>query len=182
MQHRLINIFLIVLLAAVCIFLTVNLMILYRNSAHLPAEASNSIVSILASENIRISPSIISTKRESGTVYVCSSEDYSHTVAQLLGNSRVKYEYIIPDGSIYILENSARLDFGSNFSFSFSHDGSEGSVHDVNAILEQADEVKGENRQQVEKAVADFLDSGSRKFNTSGINIVTEVKKVVESG
>ena len=172
MQHRPINIFLIVLLAAVCIFLTVNLLLLYRNSAYLPAEASDSIVSILASENIRVSPSIIPTKRESGTVYVCSSEDYSHTVAQLLGNSRVKYEYIIPDGSIYILENNARFDFGSNFSFSFSLDGSEGSVHNVNAILEQADEVKGEIRQQIEKYVVDFLDSGSRKFDTPNINNV----------
>jgi len=182
MQHRQINLFLIVLLGAVCVFMTFNLIILYRNSAYLPDEAADSIVSILASDNIRISPSIIPTKRERGTVYVCSSEDYSRTVAQLLGNSRVKYEYIIPDGSIFVLENNTRLDFGSDFSFRFSLDGSESALYDVNEIFDLAEETNAQIRGEIENTVVDFLDSGSRKFDTANISIVTVVESVVERG
>jgi len=182
MQHRYINLFLIILLTAACVFMTVNLIVLYRESSYLPDTTVDSIISVLASENIRISPSIIPTKRERSTVYVCSSEDYSRTVAQLLGKSDAAAEYIIPSGSILVLKNGARIEFGDDFSFRFSLNGSDYSVHDVYAILEQADEAAGDVRAKISETVIDFLDSGSREFDTSNMSIVTVVESVVESG
>ena len=180
MQHRQINIFLMILLSSAIVFMSVNLIRLYRNSAYLPEETVDSIVSVLARDNIRISPSIIPTKLERGTVYVCSSEDYSKTVAQLLGNSKAKAEYIIPDGSILILENGARVSFGNNFSFRFSLDGSPQSVYDTSSVFENAAEPDTKTRENIAKIVMDFLDSGSRQFDTSNMSIVTVVESVAE--
>lgn len=173
--------FLSILLAAVCIFMTVNLITIYRKSAYLPAETADSIVSILAGDNIRIDPDIIPTKRENGTVYVCNSADYNRTVAQLLGNSESKAEYATPDGSLIVLENGAMVEFGGSFSFRYSSEGD--SFTDVFSVIGQADvadEKISSKISDISDIVVGFLDSGSREFDTSNIDIVTVVESVQE--
>lgn len=178
MQHKHITLFLSVLLAAVCIFMTVNLIMIYKESAYLPDETVDSIVSILAGDNIRIDPDIIPTKRENGTVYVCNSADYNRTVAQLLGNSVSKAEYAIPDGSLIVLENGAMVEFGGSFSFRYSAEGN--SFGDVFSANDLTDVANGEIFTDVADTVVEFLDSGSREFDTSNIDIVTVVESVRE--
>ena len=176
MQHKHITLFLSVLLAAVCIFMTVNLITIYRKSAYLPAETTDSIVSILAKDNIRINPDIIPTKRKNGTVYVCDSADYNRTVAQLLGDSNAKAEYAIPDGSLIVLENGAMIEFGSSFSFRYTSEGdSFRDAFSVSGLTYVADE---QVHAEISGIVVDFLDSGSREFDTSNIDIVTVVESV----
>ena len=180
MQHKHINLFLIILLSAACVFMTVNLVILYDKSTHLPNETVNSIVSILSENNIRIDPEIIPTKRTSGTVYVCNSGDYKLTVAQLLGQSIVESEYSIPNGSIIILDNGARFEFGDNFEFNYALDGSNDDPDDLAYVMAHASPVYGDLKEEISKIVIDFLDRGSREFDTTGMSIVTVVENITE--
>ncbi|MBQ4354748.1 MAG: hypothetical protein IJC71_07620 [Clostridia bacterium] len=183
MQHRNLTILLSCLLAAVCIFLAVNLFTLLYNTSHLPEETIENIVSILADSNIRIAPDIISARREHGTVYVCNSGDYNRTVAQLLGKSTVTSAYIIPDGEILFLSNGARCTFGENFSFHYNVNGD--SAEDVFAPSPSASftQISEEKKKEITGIVVDFLDSGSREFESGGnMNIVTGVENIWENG
>ena len=123
MQHKKIMTVLIVILALACLIVGISLVILHHRNEELPAASVEHLLAVLEKERIHVDPALISTKRQTGRVYVCDSDDYNHTVASLLGGSERKAAYVIPDGEIVLLKNGARIDFSEDFSFHYYKDG-----------------------------------------------------------
>lgn len=182
MQHKHINPFLIILLAAACVFMAVNLIVMRYSTAHIPDSAVQDVVSILAEDHIRIDPALITTQQANGTVYVCDSVNYNETVARLLSQSEAEAAYVIPDGEILIMENGARLEFGQSFSFLYDKNGEGSKVPDYFDPSLSSSPVNEEKRMEISAIAAAFLDSGSGEFDSSAnISIVTSAETVWEN-
>lgn len=182
MQHKNLVIVLALILAAACVILSVNLLSLYRTASYLPSESVQDIVQLLADDNIRIDPNIISTKRETGIVYVCNSGDYNRTVSELLGGSSVASSYVIPNGELLILENGARFVFSSGFAFRYDKDGTADENPNQFDLSLSAEHVSAAKKEEIAEIVVEFLDSGSREFDSNiHMSIVTVVETVWEN-
>ncbi|MBE6541156.1 MAG: hypothetical protein E7672_01775 [Ruminococcaceae bacterium] len=174
---------LICILALSCVVLTVCLVALNREVNYLPSESIDDIVEILSEENIMIDRNIISSKREHGTVYVCNSGNYSQTVATFLGEDSVHSVYVIPDGEIVILNNGAKFEFGENYSFKYYRSGEDsGYTPSLSTLSQTADHVSGEKREEIAEIAKEFIERGSREFETkSKVRIETVVDNIWEN-
>ena len=139
-----------------------------RSRDYLPESAVDDIVKVLAESDIRIDPSLVSARRRTAEVYVCNSGDYNHTVAALLADSPVKDAYVVPDGEILVMENGARVEFGSDFSFRYRADGGEIGEIPAPDYTKQPAELSEAGRARLEEAATAFLDRGSRAFANAG--------------
>ncbi len=110
-----------VLLAA-SVFLGVYFFVMYRNINYLPEEGLDDLCEILASDGILLDKGIVPLKKETGTVYVCDSEEYGVRVAGQLGESEIKYRFAVPDGEMILLQNGVLLAFGEDFFFRYRLD------------------------------------------------------------
>jgi len=122
-------------------------------------------------------------KRESGIVYICSSDGYSEMVAERLGNSDIKYRFSVPDGETLVLYSGALLKFTSGFSFRYLAD------HTVTYTDGDFTEKDTDGMRKLtpggvetaETAVREFLEKGSSGFDEQDqLNIVTEIRAVYE--
>ena len=181
MQHNRIFLALTCVLAAACLILSVSLFRAHRSMEYLPDSTVDDMVRILEQSDIRIDPAIISTKREKGTVYVCDSADYSKNVAELVGGSPLKALYTVPEGEILILENGARFDFGSDFSFRYYRDGKNAESAQTFAFGSLTGQLSEGKRGEVAEVVREFLERGSLKFEGAAqVEVLTEAEYIWE--
>ena len=183
MEQKKILVFLAFVLAVSCVVLSLMLVSVTESRDYLPESSVDDITAILAESNIKVDGSLISTRRRSATVYVCNSGDYNHTVAALLADSSIEKAYLIPDGEILMMENGARLEFGSDFSFRYRADGE--APGEIPPLLpDRLDAgLSEEGKAQITSIVTRFLARGSRSFESGGsINAVTMVGSIQESG
>lgn len=183
MEHKkILNVLLTVLVLSVAIVLSVILK-LRREIYYLPESSADDIVKVLADSNIYVDRGMISTKKERGSVYVCSSGSYSETVAALLSDSRIKYDFALPDGEMLVMEDYSRFEFGSGFTFRYSKDGEFESILDTVTAEDFSERPSAAKIEEVSSAVIEFMEKGSREFEVGGsMNIVTSVERVWESG
>lgn len=173
---------LICILVISCIVLGVCLFSLNREVNYLPEKSIDDIVAILAENDITIDPGIISAKREKGTVYVCNSGNYSQTVAELLGGSGVKDVYRIPDGEIITMYNGAEFEFGSSYAFKYRRYGESDVTPNISSLSQIADHVSEKKRGEIAEIAEEFIDRGSREFESgSKVPVETVVEDVWEN-
>ncbi len=154
-----------VILTVACLIVAGLLVSVRRDVAYVPEEAVDNLVEILASSGIVIDPDLVSTKRETGTVYVFDSDNYNRTVSELLSGSVVKDTYAVPDGELLVLENGDRCEYGSNFTFRYrAADADEFSptIVDLRYYAERKTEAEAGT---AAAAVRTFLGNGSRSFD-----------------
>ena len=181
MQHRKIMTVLIAILALACLIVGISLVILHHRNEELPAASVEHLLTVLEKERIRVDPALISTKRQTGRVYVCDSGDYNRTVAALLGGSEQKAAYVIPDGEIVLLKNGARIDFSRDFSFHYYQNGAPLSA-DTFDLEKQSATVSEQKREEICDTVTRFLDRGSRSFaDAEKMNLETAVDTIWEN-
>lgn len=173
---------LICILVISCTVLGVCLVSLNREVNYLPEKSIDDIVALLAENGITIDPDIISAKREKGTVYVCNSGNYSETVAELLGGSGVKAVYQIPDGEIVTLYNGAKFEFGSSYAFRYSGNGESDVTPNISSLSQTADHVSEKKRDEIAAIAEEFIDRGSREFESgSKVSVETVVGDIWEN-
>ena len=168
MESRRVAAILIVILAASCLILASILRGILREGSVLPDSAAEDLALTLREAGIEADPSLLSDKsgfRETASVYVLDSEDYDVTVASLLSGSRPSKTYATPDGGILLMENGARVEFGADFSFRYSADGSEVDAYRVFDLTPPAASLSEERIRRVTEIVTDFLEAGSRSFS-----------------
>ncbi len=181
MEHKRIIPVLICLLALSCAVLGIILYGLSRDANYLPEESIDTLIQVLDENGIRIDPEIISAKIDTGTVYLNESEDYRTTVATRLSDSEVKTAYGTPDGVIMLTEAGHMLTFGSNFSFSYHADGVRRDIPDLWDGTYLSGHLSETRYREIAKIAADFLDKGSRAFDTEGkISVVTSADNILE--
>ncbi len=183
MERRRIIPVLFAVLVAAALFLGVYFIVMYRNIYYLPEEALEDLCGILEKDGIYVDGEIIPLKRETGTIYVCDSEEYNAKVALQLGESNIKYQFATPDGELILLHNDAQCEFSSGFSFRYladravsytdgTFDASETSTLRLLPLGETA---------AVRETVREFLERGSSGFDRRDqLDIVTEFKNVYE--
>ncbi len=181
MRHNRIIIFLSCILAVSCVIMMLTIASIYKKSNYLPESAIVDIVNVLAADNIFIDPEIVSTKLERGTVYVCASEEYNSTVAELIGNGKVKSVYAVPNGEIIILASGERFEFYENFSFRYLKNETSADMQNSFTVSE-SDEVDSENfDDETIMTVKEFLESGSAEFlGGDKLGIITEINGMWE--
>ncbi len=154
-----------VILTVACLIVGGLLFGVRRDIAYVPDEAVDSLVEILSSAGITVDPDLISTKRETGTVYVFDSDNYNRTVSELLSNSTVKDTYALPDGELLVLENGDRCEYGSDFTFRYRAEGADEFSPNIIDLRYYATRRTEEERESVAEAVRTFLGNGSRSFD-----------------
>ena len=176
MEHRKVMPVLIAILAAACAVLVVLIVTVYRRQNYIPDDTVGSIVSLLDSEGIGIDEGLIEKKKSTGTVYVCSPEEYDRTIAVLLSQSEVKTSYLTPGGEIIITESGSLISFEGDFKIRYERDRNDESLRG---------EVVGEIPRDSEAwndaaaAAVDFIARGSRDFgNEENVILETEVMSV----
>ena len=181
MQHNRIFWALTVVLTAACVILGLSLVRARRSAEYLPDSAVSDLIRLLEEADIHVDPSVVSTRRERGTVYVCGSDDYSRNVAELVGGSPVRVRYTIPDGEILLLENGARFDFGSDFSFRYSRNGNAPGQTGVMALNGEQEPLSDRRRGEIANTVCAFLERGSRNFvGAAQVEVLTEAETIWE--
>ncbi len=181
MEHKRIVPVLLGLLTVSCLVLGVILFALDRKTNYLPEESIESLIAILDGDGIKIDPEIISGKVEQGTVYLSASEDYHSTVAALLGEEDVKATYGTPGGKIMVMNSGAMFDFGENFAFSYYADGEPNDFPDLWNGTYMSGHLSDAKYKEISKIAADFLDKGSRGFDTDGkMSVVTVADNILE--
>jgi hypothetical protein len=161
--------------------LALTLSSIHNKSNRLPESSIDDIVNILAEDDIHIDREIISTKIESGRVYVCDPGEYNNKAAEALGGEKVFASYTVPGGEIVVLMSGARFEFYENFEFRYSLDEEkknlldEFNLSDANQILNSGAVT------HIGKIVCDFLERGNReKDSTNDAGIVTKVNGIWE--
>ena len=165
MQIRRVLAVLAALLALSCLVLGMILSDMRREGSTLPDSAVRDIVASLEEAGITADPSLVSGKRETATVYVMDSDDYAVTVASLLAGSAPEKTYAVPDGTIFLMENGARLDFGEDFSFRYSRSGERVDDFRVFDLTPPVVMLSEERQEAVAGIVSAFLDAGSGAFS-----------------
>ena len=182
MEHKKILSVLASVLAVACVICAVILISVYKKNNYIPDEAVNNIVEILSSSGIEIDGDIIPTRRESGKVYICGSDGYNENVTRLLLGEEIVSTYATPDGEIILTGSGGLLEFGKNFYFRYSSDGEKRTVPDAKDMSAYG-KTETAFRENIIKAVTDFLDSGSREFSLSRqIRVETKVERISEIG
>lgn len=164
MENNRIMRFLAVILLIACGIVAVTLVRIRYDMDYVPAEAVEDLVAVMKRDGIRIDRSIISRKRENGSVYVFDSEGYTETVAELLSGSAVKESYAVPDGELVILENGDRCEFGENFTFRYEAKNADSFSPNIVDLRRYANPRLPEEAGLAAEAVQTFLADGSRAF------------------
>ena len=178
MEHKRIIPVLICVLAAACAVLVLILISVSAGISTLPDSAVDDMITLLEKDGIHVSRDLISTKRLSGTVYVCDSPEYNRTVAEQLNGSGVISAYAIPDGEVMIMAGGARFEFGSNFTFRYFRNGNPTDspvIFDIDGLQTQISENK---RADIASTVVRFLDQGNGEFED--LNVLTSVDSIWE--
>ncbi len=167
------------LLAAACVIVTVILVSVNRKINYLPSSSVDDIVSVLAKNDIIVSPDIIETKRETGDVFLFDSNEYSETVVRALGGGTSE-RFVTPTGEIFLLEDGQLFEFGGDFYFRYSSDGEKYEFPTEGTLVYPSTEDSRETDKMIDAAVR-FIDRGSREFaKTEKISIVTAVDMIYE--
>lgn len=181
MEHKRILPILAGILAVSCLVLGFILGALNRKTNYLPDSSVDSLVSILAEDNISLDRSIISTKLSDGAVYLCASEDYEKTVAELLDGDEVEATYVVPDGQIITMEDGALFIFGEDFSFEYHKDGVAGEIPNLLDNTYLTGHLNEKKYAEISSIATEFLDKGSREFKTEEkMSVVTEIQRIAE--
>lgn len=169
MESKRIMAVLAVILLAACLIVSITLVRVRYVTDYVPSEAIDDLVEIMARDGVMIDRDLISDTRMSGTVYMFDSDDYTRTVAELLGGSSVRDCFVIPNGELIVLENGSRCEFGRNFTFRYCESATEEtfspSIVELRSYARAREAV--EDDPSVE-AVRTFLDNGSRSFGERG--------------
>ena len=168
MKSRRVVLTLIFVLALSCVILGFILRGFLREYGTLPESAVDDLLALLEESGISADRSLVSGERTTAPVYVLDPGDYEKTVASLLSGSVPEKTYAVPDGRIFLMENGARLDFGEDFSFRYSMDGHRVNAYRVFDPVPSETALSGERQAKVEAVVTEFLDSGSRSFESAG--------------
>jgi len=181
MDNKKITVVLLALLCAACLVVAGVLVSVSRRKNRIPDTAVDDIIEVLAKENIRISPELISTKEETDKVYVCDTNDYPETVARLLGGEAVADSYVTPEGEIVVLEDGKVIEFGSNFDFRYASDGKKAVFPDMEEQSDISRKLEESQRKAITTTVTSFLERGSGAFEASEkIAIETKIEKIVK--
>lgn len=168
-------------LAAACLIVTVILVSVNRKINYLPNSSVDDIVSVLAKNNIIVSPDIIETKRTKGDVFVFDSNEYSEKVVRALGGESTFEKFTTPTGEIFLLEDGQLLEFGRDFYFRYSSDGKKHEFPTEGTLIYPSAEESRETDIMIDAAIK-FLDGGSRRFiKNEKISIVTSVDMIYET-
>ena len=183
MKSRRVILILILVLALSCLILGVILGGILREGNTLPDSAVDDILDLLRESGITADRSLVSGRRETAPVYVLGSGDYESTVASLLSESVPAKTYDVPEGMILLMENGARVDFGEDFSFRYSRGGERVDAYRAADLSPSGVPLSGERKAAVEAIVTEFLESGSRSFESGGerVDIRCEVDAVWEA-
>ena len=177
MEHKRIVPMLAVVLAAACAVMTLILISVSVNVSYLPEKSVDDIIAYLQSGGISIDRELITTRRQSASVYVCDSPEYNRTVAELLVGSPVRSVYASPEGEVLIMSDGARLEFGDSFAFRYYRSGTASQSPAIPAPSGM--EISETLREEVSQTVIRFLDRGSREFDE--LNVETAVETLWES-
>jgi len=183
MQRRKIIPVLFLVLIAAAIFLGVYFFVMYRSINYLPEEALHDLCGILEDSDISLNKEIVPLKKETGTVFVCDSKDYSARTAEQLGENEIQYRFAVPEGEIIVLQNGARCEFKSGFRFRYCEDYSKGILDESwdDTQLSSMRLLSGHEIKEVREAAIAFLEKGSRDFNKeTKLNIATETRNCYE--
>ena len=103
MEHKRIIIILTAILSAACAIIAFVLFSVSRKNNYLPDTAVEDTVKLLADAGIDIDRDVISTKRQNGNVYICETDNYNSSVAELISGDEVRTTYETPDGEIIVM-------------------------------------------------------------------------------
>ncbi len=180
MEHKRILPFLIIILFIACIIISVILASAYRRVNFISDDTIDAAVSILEKSNITIDRSMIPQRVMTGTVYEFEYDEYSSTVAPLLGGSKIKQSYIVPGNEIIVLENGSTLTFGNDFSITYKLD-PEKDYFSLN-YNEHIPPTEIDKLTEAEATAKEFLQNGSSGFESDSSIIIDTRVVVYRSG
>ena len=181
MEHKRIVPVLALILAMSCLILGTTFLFLNNRINYLPESSIDSLVSIMAKENIMIARETIPTKVEESTVYLCASENYEKTIAGLLSASSAEAAYVIPGGKIILMKDGSTFRFGDNFSFEYHKDGGTGEVPNLLDGTYFTGHLNETKYAEIAAVATEFLDKGSRSFKTDEkMTVLTQADRISE--
>ncbi len=181
MRHNRLVACLACILLGACIVLALTLGSIREKSSNLPESSVDDIIKILAEADIHVDREIISTKIESGRVYVCDPSEYNNTTAELLGGDKVWASYAVPGGEIIVLTSGARFEFYENFEFRYSLDEEKKNLLDDFNLADANQIMNSGAVSRIGDIVREFLEKGNRaEESTNSSDITTEVNGIWE--
>ncbi|MBE6617462.1 MAG: hypothetical protein E7627_05960 [Ruminococcaceae bacterium] len=181
MEHKRILPVIAAILLLSCIILTTIFLLLNHRINYLPESSVDSLVEIMAKENIIISREVIPTKIENSTVYLCASENYQETIAGLLSGSSTDAVYVIPGGQIILMKDGSVFRFGDNFSFEYHRDGERGEVPNLLDGTYFSGHLNETKYNEIASVATQFLDKGSRGFKSDEkMSVLTKADRISE--
>ncbi len=171
-------------LALSCVIVGVCLSLVRRRILYLPDSAAEDLISLLEEDNIHVDKSLVSTKKQTGNVYMCASADYNYTVASLLDGHEVDCSFVTPEGEIILMDGGGRVEFGDGFYFRYYRDGDEAGEEPSSADVTQiSNHLSEEAETEVRSTAVRFLERGSEDFvQAENISVITTVERIWESG
>ncbi len=171
-----------------CVIVGVCVVSARERILYLPDAAAEDLISLLGESGIHIDPSLVSTKKQTGNVYVCASADYNSTVAALLDGNSVDCSFVTPEGEILLMDGGGRVEFGDGFYFRYYRDGADAGGDSASPaspgdVTDISNHLSAEAEEEVREAAVSFLERGSEDFiRAENMSVVTEVERVWESG
>ncbi len=152
---------------------------------YLPDKAAEDLIALLEESGIHIDGDLVSTKKQTGNVYVCASADYNSTVAALLDGHDVDCSFVTPEGEIILMEGGGRVEFGDGFYFRYYRDGAEagGDLPAPEDVTKINNHLSEEAEAEIRETAVRFLERGSENFTQAeSMSVVTSVEQIWENG
>lgn len=181
MRHNRLVACLACILLGACIVIALTLSSIREKSSNLPESSVDDIIKILADADIHVEREIISTKKESGRVYVCDPGEYNNTTAELIGGDKVWASYTVPGGEIIVLTSGARFEFYENFEFRYSLDEEKKNLLDDFNLADANQIMNAGAVSRIGEIVRGFLEKNRSGNDVAGANdISTKVNGIWE--